>query len=91
VLNNQGETILNTDKEATTMLARSVQGEGHALDRLGNFTGARSHFMIAAELWRTLQRWERVETCEHLADSVADENALMLRRRRAWRGLELVQ
>jgi hypothetical protein len=48
--------------------------------------------MIAAELWRTLQRCERVETCEHLADSVADENALMLRRRRAWRGrLELVQ
>lgn len=70
------------------MIARAVQSEGHALDRLGRLTAASSHFMIAAELWRALRRFECVETCEHLADSCSQEGTREAQRRIAWRGVE---
>jgi hypothetical protein len=80
--------LASPDSDTTVMIARAVQGEGHALDRLGRLSAASSHFMIAAELWRTLKRFECVETCEHLADSCSQERKREAQRRREWRGAE---
>jgi hypothetical protein len=74
--------LASPDDDTTLMIARAVQGEGHALDQRGRLRAASSHFMIAAELWRTLKQYESAETCDHLAASCSDERALLRRRRR---------